>query len=306
MKIQNNTLIPAERAVEQLESAADTIWNSSGTTMTSINSLWNTAGPNQVVTGDIVRIIDGINASPGRYTVASVNSNTSISLDRSIGINPRQVSYEIYKTARWAINCGDYWDHVLCSGNTVLGPGRLYAPATGILLGVDWWTTSNPMGMVVSKNNRVDLHLDAHASHGFCYGEGADGIYVQGDIARLPDEAWSGINIAGVVKLDYGVFTGCQYIGYRGLYLKGANHCRVTHCTAKSLGTNALEFILDSDTPCNNTIEYCIIDGSEGTYCIHTNGQEHDNNHFDNNCYYYGSARMINIANANHYCPVKN
>ena len=78
------------------ETVANTTWNAGGTVMTNASAIWKTAGLTLVAAGDFVKVLSGTNSTVGYYSVASVDSNTQITLNTTIGTSPSGVVYEIY------------------------------------------------------------------------------------------------------------------------------------------------------------------------------------------------------------------
>ncbi|HML73321.1 MAG TPA: hypothetical protein PKB02_02375 [Anaerohalosphaeraceae bacterium] len=300
VKIRNNAITAIETTVVLSETPTATTWNAGGTIMTNASALWNTAGAGQVFASDVVYIISGTNATVGNYVIQSVDSNTQITLTTPIGASPSNVNYAIYKAPRWGIYCYDHWDYALVEGNTAIAHNCAHAGFNAIAVGLDGASGANAMSQVICRNNKIGYTgTTSIYSHGLLIGEGADNAYVSGNIVRLPDEASSSLNIAGVIKADYATLINNSFVGYRGLYLKGASDCKIINNLCKSFGTNAFETITDSgNVPARNTVLYNIIDGSEGTYCINTDTEGHNNNFFDYNAYYYGSSKMANISNS--------
>ena len=77
------------------ETVTDTTWDTAGKIMTGSGSTWATAGATLVEAGDVVQVVSGTNATAGYYQVITVASDTSITLDRSIGATPSAVTYKI-------------------------------------------------------------------------------------------------------------------------------------------------------------------------------------------------------------------
>jgi hypothetical protein len=82
-----------EIATTETETA--TTWDAAGKVMTGTGSNWAT-GANEVVPGNIVHVQSGTGATTGYYAVATVASDTSMTLLRSIGSSPSSVDYDIY------------------------------------------------------------------------------------------------------------------------------------------------------------------------------------------------------------------
>lgn len=95
--------------ITKTETTTATVWSGSGTIMTGTGSTWKTAGASLVSPDDIIHIVSGTNVTAGYYRVASVTSDTVMTLDSSIesGGTASNVVYTLHK------NDGDSYDDVL-------------------------------------------------------------------------------------------------------------------------------------------------------------------------------------------------
>lgn len=82
-------------AITLNETVADTTWDAGGTDMVGTGSAWKTEGDTLVSVDDILRVVSGTNANAGYYMVASVTDDTHMTLDRTIGTSPSDVTYTI-------------------------------------------------------------------------------------------------------------------------------------------------------------------------------------------------------------------